>query len=81
MLSKLFYAPGDWLATALDARQRRGVATWLLIVYVATTPLRYPFKNVVWMVWLLSEIAIVISLVTVVAAETPVESETEGGME
>jgi hypothetical protein len=71
----LVHAPGDWLASRTNARQRCSIATWLLIAYCAMLPLRYAFKDRVWMVWLLSEIAIVISLATIVAAETPVEEE------
>lgn len=75
MKEKIFFGPGDWLGGRLNARERRAVATWLLIIYIVTIPLRLPFKDIVWMVWLLSEIAIVISLATMVSAETPVEEE------
>lgn len=79
MISRLFYAPGDWLGKKLTARQRRGIGAWLLILTVATMPLRYEWKNAIWLVWALSEGAIVISLATIVAAETPVETEREDG--
>lgn len=75
VIDRCYFGPPDWVAGALTARQRRAAAFWLLILYVVTTPLRYPFKDVVWMVWLLSEFAIVISLLTFVSAETPVEQE------
>jgi hypothetical protein len=75
--STVFYAPGDWLCTKLNRRQRVALATWFLILYVATIPLRFPFKDLVWMVWLLSEIAIMLSLLGVVSAETPVEREED----
>lgn len=75
MISKLFYAPGDWLGTKLSARQRRAVGAWLLIISIATMPLHYIWKDTIWMIWAISEAAIVISLATIVAAETPVEPE------
>lgn len=74
-MSRILYGPGDWLGSRLTARQRRAVAMWVFLVYVGTLPLRLQFKNAVWMVWILSELAIMISLLTIVAAETPVEPE------
>lgn len=75
MISEVFYWPGDMLGNRMSARQRRTTAAWLLILAVATLPLRYVWKDAIWMVWALSEGALVISLATIVAAETPVESE------
>lgn len=71
----VFYAPGDWLATRMTARQRRATAAWLLIFVIVTVPLRYLWKDTVWMVWFLSEIALVLGLAGVLSAETPVEHE------
>lgn len=73
----LYHGPGDWMADATSARDRRSAAAWLLIIYIATIPLRYPYKNAVWMVWVLSEFAIIFSLLAVGAAETPTETEEE----
>lgn len=77
LVSSLFYAPGDWLSTCFTARQRRAAATWMLIVYVLTLPLRYPYRNTVSLVWYLSELALIVSLLSVVSAETPVEGESD----
>lgn len=67
--------PGNWIATRFTAAQRREIATWLLIVFIITTPLRYIFKDQVWMVWFLSEVALDLALLGVIAAETPVENQ------
>lgn len=77
MIREIFYAPGDWLSQRLTAKDRRATAAWLLILAIATMPLRYYWKDAIWMVWVLSEAAIIISLATIVAAETPVEEETQ----
>jgi hypothetical protein len=71
----LFYGPGDWLGTRLSARVRRAIAAWALILITITIPLRYPFRNAVWLVWLISEVALVLSCGGIVSAETPVEKE------
>lgn len=71
----MFHRPGDWLVEQTTARQRRSIATWMLVFAVVTMPLRYVWKDAVWMVWALSELAILISLVTTIFAETPVEHE------
>lgn len=72
---RLFYAPGDWLGARFSARARRAFAAWSLILIVATVPLRYPYRNAVWLVWAISEFALVLSMWGVVSAETPVEEE------
>lgn len=74
-LRAAFYAPGDWLARAMDARQRRAAAAWILVLLVATTPLRAPFRDRVSLVWAISEVALWLAMWGVVAAETPVEAE------
>lgn len=78
MISKIFYWPGDYLGSRFTARQRRAIAAWSLIGTIVTIPARYPFRNYVSLVWLISEIALVFSLWGVVSAETPVEKEGEG---
>lgn len=75
MSEKFFYAPGDWLGSRFSARQRRAIAAWCLILVFVTIPLRYFAKDAVWMVWLLSEVALLFGLWGVVSAETPVEAE------
>lgn len=74
-MKSAFYAPGDWLGSRFDARQRRAIAAWTLIFIVLTIPARYPFRNYVSLVWLISEVALVLAMWGVVSAETPVEEE------
>lgn len=75
MLKRIFFAPGDWLATRLTVRERRATATWLLIIVVLTTPLQWPWRNSVSLVWLISQIALAVAFVALVLSETPVENE------
>jgi hypothetical protein len=77
VVREILFAPGDWLGSRFDARERRAVAAWLLILAIVTMPLRYVWKDAIWMIWALSEGALIISLATIVAAETPVEEEGE----
>jgi hypothetical protein len=71
----IYHAPGDWIVRRTTARDRRSLNAWLLIIVTLTVPLRFEWKDAVWMVWALSEVAILISLFTNVSAETPVEHE------
>lgn len=73
--SKVFFGPGDWLGSCFSARERRALATWALILITVTIPVRFLWKDAVWMVWAISEVALVLALAGVVSAETPVESE------
>lgn len=75
MKEKILYGPGDWLGGRFDARQRRAIAAWTLIGIIVTIPARYPFRNYVSLVWLISEVALVLAMWGVVSAETPVEPE------
>jgi hypothetical protein len=75
MITRILYWPGDTLSHSLTRRQRIALATWTLILVIATIPIRYLWKDAVWMVWVISEFALVLALWGVVAAETPVESE------
>lgn len=74
-MRRVFYAPGDWLGSRFSARTRRAIAAWALILILATIPLRYPFRAEVWMVWAISELALLLGMWGVVSAETPVEEE------
>lgn len=75
VLTKIFYAPGDWMGSRFTARQRRAIAAWTLILIVLTMPLRYPYRQYVSLVWAISELALILSMWGVVSAETPVEEE------
>lgn len=77
MLKQIYYAPYDWLTTRFSPRDRGAFAIWLGIFFILSIPLQYPYKNTVWLVWLLSEIALILSQLGVVSAETPVEQNVD----
>jgi hypothetical protein len=72
----LFHAPGDWLSTRLTSRDRRSAIAWLLIADILSTPLQWPFRNSVSLVWMLSQVALAVGLGGMLSAETPVEPES-----
>ena len=74
----IFYGPGDWLAQKFTARQRRAIATWVIILTIFPGTLTYIWKDAIWMVWALSIIAIAFGAWGIASAETPVESEGRG---
>jgi hypothetical protein len=69
LLSRLFYWPGDLLATKTDARQRRAISVWLFLVFCVLFSI---WPNAVWLVGLMS----IVAILGVVSGETPVEDET-----
>lgn len=78
MLEKIFFGPGDYLASRLSARQRRAIIAWLLILAIFPfTPITYIWRNAIWMIWFISMIAIYLSLGGMLSAETPVEDEDD----
>src|SRR4051812_17240860 len=51
MISRIFYAPGDWLAQRSSARQRRALAAWALIIWLFPGfPLWLYFRDALWFV-------------------------------
>jgi hypothetical protein len=74
-MGRFFHLPGDWLAHQTTAQDRRSLAAWAFIFAALTVPVRYIFKDEVWMVWLLSELAFVLALLSIITTETPVEPE------
>lgn len=71
-----FYGPGDWLGSRFTARTRRAIAAWTMILLICpVTPVTYLWKDQVWMIWLVSMVALVLAMWGVVSAETPVEKE------
>lgn len=74
-MRRLFYSPGNWLASRLDVEQRRAFATWTLILLTLTIPVRFLWKDAVWMVWAISEVALLLAVAGWISAETPVEEE------
>lgn len=76
MWARLFYGPGDWLATRTTRRQRCAVAAWLLIFSIFPgTPLWYVWRDAIWLIGAMSLVALWLALAGVVSAETPVEKE------
>jgi hypothetical protein len=77
MLKRIYYAPYDWITRRFTPRDRGAFAVWLGIIFVISIPLQYPHKNSVTLVWLLSEIALVVGQLGVVSAETPVQQDVD----
>jgi hypothetical protein len=77
MLKRIYYAPYDWLTTRFSPRDRGAFAIWLGIIFLLSAPAQYPYKNAVWLVWLLSELAIILSQLGIVSAETPVKQDID----
>lgn len=76
MLSRVFHGPGDWLAAKTTVRQRRSIATWLLIVSIFPgTPIWFVWRDAIWLIGLMGLVAIWLALASVVSAETPVEQQ------
>lgn len=72
----LFYGPGDWLAHRTTSRDRRAVATWLAMLFIFPgTPISFFWRSEIWMLWLMSDVALILALLAVAAGETPVERE------
>jgi len=77
MIRKIWSWPGDTVAHGTSPATRRNLASWAAILMILTLPIRYLFKDQVWMVWALSEAAFILALLSIAAAETPVEIDTE----
>jgi len=74
---KIYYWPYDWLTTRFTPRDRGAFAIWIGIFFIVSIPLQYPYKDAVWLVWLLSELALILSQFGVVSAETPVQQDID----
>jgi hypothetical protein len=78
MFKRIFYGPGDWLATCSTARQRRAAATWVLIFWIFPgLPMWLWLRNAIWFIGLMSIIALWLSAWAMVGTETPVEEEKD----
>lgn len=78
MGTKIFYAPGDWLANNTNVRQRRAISAWLLIVWIMPgLPIWIFLKDALWFVGFMSLVALWWTGMTTIGTETPVEIETE----
>lgn len=76
MPKEWFYLPGDYLARRFAARTRRAAGAWLLVLFVFPgIPIWYVLRNQLWLIGLMSIIALVLAQWGVVSAETPVEEE------
>jgi hypothetical protein len=74
-VNRIFFAPGDWIAEHTNARMRRGVIFWALVLIVLAAFGTYPARESVAVLWLLSVGALVLACVVALFAETPVETE------
>lgn len=75
-LSRLFFGPSDWIANSTDARQRRAVNFWLLILWIVPGVfIWFALKNEIWFLGFMSIYAIWTGHLGALAAETPVEDE------
>jgi hypothetical protein len=70
VLSKIFYWPGDFIVEKSSARTRRAVAAWLFLFFGG---MFIVFPNAVWLVGLMS----IVAILALVTGETPVEKEKE----
>ena len=75
-MSRVFYGPADWFADRTNARLRRAIAFWLgIFVIFVLTPLTYPVRAEVAVLWAISMLALWLACFAMTAAETPVETE------
>lgn len=80
MIKRFLYGPPDWFARVTNARLRRAIAWWSAIIMLfGVVPLTYPVRASVAVLWALSVFALVLACFAMTAAETPVETEDEGG--
>lgn len=78
MLSKVFYAPGDWLAGRTTVRFRRAVGVWLLIAWIVPgLPLWIIWRYEIWFIGFMSIFALWWTGFSTIGTETPVEIEQE----
>jgi hypothetical protein len=76
MISRMLYGAPDWFADRTSARLRRAVAFWTgMVMIFVITPLAYPVRNSVSVLWALSMLALILACFAMTAAETPVETE------
>jgi hypothetical protein len=68
LISRIFYGPGDWIAGATTARQRRAFGFWNVAFAVLFA---IPFGREVLYVTILS----IVALIPNITSETPVEQE------
>lgn len=76
MLRRIFYGPGDWLASRTDARTRRAIAAWVFIYWLGPGFLMWFFllHSLLYIGWMSIATAIV-STWALVGTETPTEEE------
>jgi hypothetical protein len=68
VISRLFYGPGDWIASSTTARQRRAFGFWNVAFAILFA---IPFGRQVLYVTILS----IVALIPNITSETPVEHE------
>lgn len=77
-IKNIFYWPGDWLQANTTQRQRLAVACWVSIFWLPPGPGFFMWLfwiHSLWFVGLMSVVALWMTGLTMVGAETPVEKE------
>jgi hypothetical protein len=72
LLERVYFGPGDWIATCTTARQRRAFGFWNVVLAAAFA---VPFGSKVLYVTILS----IVALIPNITSETPVEKEDDVG--
>jgi hypothetical protein len=71
------HRPGDWIADNTNARLRRTVIFWALVLIVVLALATYPVRENIGVLWALSVLALILACAVALFAETPVETEDE----
>lgn len=78
MMKRIFYGPSDWLVKHTNRRGRAAINFWLLILWIFPgTFIWIELRSALWFVGLMSIYAIWVGHLSTLAAETPVEHETD----
>ena len=79
-LGVAFYGPGDWLAERTTPRLRRAVSAWVALFWLGPGFVLWLWlRDALWFVGLMSVVALWLSGLGMVAAETPVERQDGRG--
>jgi len=76
-VSRVLFAPGDWISDKTSARLRRAIIFWALVVIVIVGIGTYPARANIGVLWALSVFALILGCIVALFAETPVETEDE----
>ena len=76
LLSRIFFGPPDYFVLKTDARIRRAINFWLLIVWIVPGVFIWlELRNALWFVGFMSIYALWSTHFGAFSAETPVEQE------